>query len=150
MRTVKNDVKQNLRTIVAELNRLVHPIPSLCRRFTQDEIPEGTKVSIVQSKWGQSMEFTPPANFAPTKGQPWYLPMIEEGEWRTNTEITDFYYVEITTRNGTLCRASLSPVEVMPNVEARIQELKDALDKEVSRLESTGVKVSVFDALILY
>ena len=80
MRTAKNDVKQNLYTIVAELNRLVHPTPSLCRKFTQDEVPEGTKVSIVQSKWGQSMEFTPPANFAPTKGQPWYLPMVEEGE----------------------------------------------------------------------
>ena len=143
-------VKQSLHTIVAELNRLVHLTPSLCRKFTQDEVPEGTKVSIVQSNWGQSMKFTPSENLAPTKGQPWYLPMIEEGEWRTNTEITDFYYVEITTRNGTLCRASLFPVEVVPNVEARIQELKDALDKEVSRLESTGVKVSVFDTLILY
>lgn len=143
-------VKQPLHTIVAELNRLVHPTPSLCRKLTQDEVPEGTKVSIVQCKWGQSMKFTPPENFALTKGQPWYLPMIKEEEWKTNTEITDFYYVEITTRHGTLCRASLSPVEIVPNVEARIQELTDALHKEVSRLESVGVKVSMLETLILY
>lgn len=150
METAKNDVKQTLHTIVAELNRLVRPTPSSCRKFTQDEVPEGTKVSIVQSKWGQSMKFTPPENFAPTKGQPWYLPMIKEGEWKTNTKITDFYYVEITTRYGTLCRASLSPVEIVPNVETRIQELEDALDKEVSSLEAIGVKVSMFERVILY